>query len=135
MREAVWEIDPRLPIANMQPFGRLVSESLLRTSFTRVMLGVVALVALLLGAIGIYGVIAYIVSERTQEIGVRIALGSSRRGVQAMVVCRGLVLAAVGIAVGLGASIAVSSVLTSCCTRSTRPIRRPMRVWSLHSDW
>ncbi len=113
VREAVWEVDPRLPIANMQPLGRLVSESMSRTSFTLVMLGIASLVALLLGAIGIYGVIAYIVSERTQEIGVRIALGSSRRGVQAMVVRRGLALAAVGIAIGLGAAVAVSSVLTS----------------------
>ena len=77
------------------------------------MLGIAAGVALLLGAIGIYGVISYIVSQRTQEIGVRIALGSSRGGVQAMVVRRGLVLAAVGIVIGLGAAVAVSRVLTS----------------------
>ncbi len=65
------------------------------------------------GAPTIYGVISYVVSERTQEIGVRIALGASRRSVQAMVVRRGLVLAIVGIAVGLVAAIAASSVLTS----------------------
>ncbi len=113
VRNAIWEIDPRLPIANMQPLDRIVSDSLSRTSFTLLMLGIAAGVALLLGAIGIYGVISYIVSQRTQEIGVRIALGSSRGGVQAMVVRRGLVLAAVGIVIGLGAAVAVSRVLTS----------------------
>jgi ABC-type antimicrobial peptide transport system permease subunit len=91
----------------------LLGASMARTSFTLVMLAIASSVALLLGAIGIYGVISYVVNQRTQEIGVRLALGASRRSVQSMVVRRGMTLATVGIAIGTVGALATSSALSS----------------------
>lgn len=113
VRAAVWEVDARLPIANMQPLARVLRNSVSRTSFTLAMLGIAAGVALLLGAIGIYGVISYLVSQRTQEIGLRIALGAPAASVRRMVVRRGMTLTVIGIGIGLAAAVGVSSVLAA----------------------
>ncbi len=113
LREQLRQLDARLPIASSRTLSSLVSDSMARTSFTVVMLGIASSIALLLGAIGIYGVISYLVSQRVQEIGVRIALGATRGSVQGMVVRRGMLLAGVGIAVGLGGALAAGSTLSS----------------------
>lgn len=113
LREQLRQIDARLPIARSRALASLVSDSMARTSFTVVMLGIASSIALLLGAIGIYGVISYVVSQRVQEIGVRIALGATRGSVQGMVVRRGMLLAGIGIAVGLGGALAAGSTLSS----------------------
>jgi predicted permease len=113
MRDAIHDIDPRMPIARSDSMANLLADTMARTSFTLVMLGIAAAVALLLGAIGIYGVISYVVNQRLQEIGVRIALGASRASVQNMVVRRGMILASIGIAIGLVAAFAATSVLGS----------------------
>jgi len=113
MRGVVRGVDPRMPIARSETMANLLRNSTARTSFTLVMLGIASSVALLLGAIGIYGVISYVVSQRTQEIGVRIALGASRGSVQGMVVRRGMMVCGVGIVVGVLGALAASSALGS----------------------
>lgn len=113
MRGVVRGVDPRMPVARAETMTNLLNNSMARTSFTLVMLGIASSVALLLGAIGIYGVISYVVSQRTQEIGVRIALGASRGSVQSMVVRRGMLVCAVGIVVGVLGALAASSALGS----------------------
>ena len=84
-----------------------------RTTFTLVMIGTAAGIALLIGAIGIYGVISYMVSLRTREIGVRMALGAQRDQVRRMVVRQGLVLALVGVGIGLVGALALSRLISS----------------------
>jgi len=113
LRRVVWQINPALPIANVQTMAQYVSKSLERTSFTLVMLSIAACLALLLGLIGIYGVIAYSVTQRTREIGVRIAIGAQPRQVLALFVRSGLALAGLGIAIGVVGSSALTRLMSS----------------------
>jgi len=104
VQRAVWSVDADLPLADPTTVGVLYTKSMARTSFTLVMLCVAGTMALLLGIVGIYGVISYAVSQRTREIGIRMALGAQRESLTAMFVRQGLVLTGIGIAVGLVAA-------------------------------
>ena len=88
-------------------------ESMARSSFTLVMLAVAGGMALLLGIVGIYGVISYSVSQRTREMGIRIALGAPQTALKGMVVRHGVLLAAIGVAIGLGSAAALTRILAS----------------------
>jgi putative ABC transport system permease protein len=110
---AVWSVNPNLPVARMRTLEEIVSRSLARTSFTLVMLAIAGAMALLLGVAGIYGVIAYAVSQRTREIGIRMALGAQRHEVTRMFVRDGLGLTAVGMTAGLGAAFLLMRLLRS----------------------
>ena len=109
----MWSINPNVPLANVRPLDAVVAKSMARTSFTLVMLAIAGAMALLLGAAGIYGVISYSVSQRTREIGIRMALGARRQEVTRMFVGHGLGLTAVGIACGLAAAVALARVMGS----------------------
>lgn len=112
-RQALREVDPRLPLVDPRTMGTVVKNAMAATSFTVLLLGIAAAIALLLGTVGIYGVISYVVSRRTQEIGVRMALGAPSAVVLREVVGQGMVLAGIGVAVGLVGAWGVSRVLTS----------------------
>jgi predicted permease len=112
-REALREVDPRLPMVDPTTVEKTTRDAMAATSFTALLLGVAAGIALLLGSVGIYGVISYVVTRRTQEIGVRMALGAPAAQVLREVVRQGMVLTGVGVAVGLGGAWAVSRVLAS----------------------
>lgn len=104
VRQAVWSVDPNLPLAEVHTLDYYYRTSMARTSFTLLMLGVAGAMALLLGTVGIYGVIAYSVSQRTREIGIRMALGAQRPELTGMFVRHGLILTGIGVACGLVAA-------------------------------
>ncbi len=110
---AVWSVNPSLPLAGVKTLEEVVSNSMARTSFTLVMLAIAGAMALLLGVAGIYGVISYAVSQRTREIGIRMALGAQRREVTRMFVRDGLGLAAIGIACGLASAVPLTRFMAS----------------------
>jgi predicted permease len=113
VRQAVWSIDANLPLSDVRTQGYFYSKSMARTSFTLVMLAVAATIALLLGTVGLYGVIAYSASQRRREIGIRIALGAQRNDITGMFVRQGLAMAAGGVVCGLLVSIAATRLLRS----------------------
>ena len=113
VQRAVWSIDADLPLADPTTVGVLYTKSMARTSFTLVMLCVAGSMALLLGIVGIYGVISYAVSQRTREIGIRMALGAQQKALTGMFVRQGLVLTTVGIAFGLAAAFLSMRLMSS----------------------
>jgi hypothetical protein len=113
VRAAAWSVDRNLPIANVYTLNYFYTKSIARVSFTLVMLGTAAGMALLLGAIGLYGVIAYSVAQRTREIGVRIAMGAQRNDVIRLFLREGLLFISVGLPIGLAASVVLARFLSS----------------------
>jgi predicted permease len=113
VREAVWSVDPNLPLAEVHTADYFYRKSLARTSFTLIMLGVAGGMALLLGVVGIYGVIAYSVSQRTREIGIRIALGAQLPTVTRMFVQQGMLLTGIGVLAGILVSFGVVRLMSS----------------------
>lgn len=112
LRAMVREADPSLPNAQVQSVADAMSGSITDERFTMLLLGVFSVLALVLAAVGLYGVMAYAVAQRTREIGIRMALGASRREVGRAVVRQGVTLAVIGGAIGLGASLWATSLLT-----------------------
>lgn len=113
IRREISAINPRIPLANPRTMDEIFRSATSRTSFTMALLGSASGIALLLGLVGIYGVVSYMVSQRTREIGVRIALGASAPSVRGMVVRQGLVLTTVGVGLGLVAAGLLSRVMAS----------------------
>jgi predicted permease len=113
VQERVWSVDADVPLADVSTLGTLYTKSMARTSFTLVMLCVAGSMALLLGVVGIYGVISYAVSQRTREIGIRMALGAQRDTLTAMFVRQGLRLTLIGAACGLVAAFVSMRLMSS----------------------
>lgn len=113
LQEKVWSVNPEVPLAEPTTVGEFYTKSMARTSFTLVMLCVAGSMALLLGIVGIYGVVSYSVSQRTREIGIRMALGAQRSELTAMFVNQGLVLTAIGIVCGLVAAFITMRLMSS----------------------
>ena len=111
VQQAVWSVNPNLPLANVQTLRDSYDASMAQTSFMLVILGIASAVTLLLGVVGIYGVIAYVVAQRRREVGIRMALGAAAGEVQRLFVRHGLVITAIGLVVGAVAAAAMSRVL------------------------
>jgi putative ABC transport system permease protein len=113
VRTEVRALDPQLPVANLSSMDEVMSSSVARPRFITLLLAVFATVALALAAIGTYGVMAYSVAQRRQEIGIRMALGAQRSNVLGMVLSQGFAVAAVGLVLGVGGSFALTKLLSS----------------------
>jgi putative ABC transport system permease protein len=113
LRSAVRSIDGRLPLFGVEPLPETLSKSIAQQRFTMVVLGAFALVALLLAAVGVHGVLSYTVSQRTSEIGIRMALGADGHSVRSLVLGEGATLAVIGLAIGLVGAFAVSRLLSN----------------------
>lgn len=113
LKQALAGVNPNLPLAEVRTLREIYERSMARTALALVLLGVAGAMALLLGVIGIYGVIAYSVSQRTRDIGIRIALGSSLPGVTRMFVREGLTLTGIGAVCGMAAALGLTRLMES----------------------
>ena len=113
VRAAVWAVNPNLPLSSVHTLQYFYDRSLARTSFTLIMIGIAGSMALLLGVVGLYGVIAYSVSQRKREIGIRMALGAQSEVVTGMFVRHGLILTGIGVGCGLVAALLLMRFMSS----------------------
>jgi putative ABC transport system permease protein len=113
VRQAVAEVDKTVPIADFETMERLVTESVMQPRFNMVLLGLFSGIALLLSAAGIYGVTSYTVTQRTHELGIRLALGAQLGDVLKLILKQGLVVIVIGLAIGLGAAFVLTRLLKS----------------------
>ncbi len=113
VRDAVWTVNSNLPLSRVETMAGMLRGSMARTSFTLVILGIAAVVALLLGIVGVYGVVSYVVSQRSREIGVRIALGATTADVTGMVLKLGLLFAVIGVGLGLAAAYGLTRLMSA----------------------
>jgi predicted permease len=113
VQRAVWSVNANLPLARVRTLQEIYNESMAQTSFTLVILGIAAGVTLLLGVVGIYGVIAYVVAQRRREVGIRMALGAAAGEVQRLFLKHGLLITAAGLVLGAGASVVLMRLLRS----------------------
>lgn len=112
VQQAVWSVDANLPLARVRTLQRLYDESMAQTSFALVILGIASAVTLLLGVVGIYGVIAYVVAQRRREVGIRMALGARAGAVQRMFIASGMLVTGVGLVAGIAVAFGSMRLLT-----------------------
>src|SRR5262249_51227096 len=118
VRDAVSQCDSELPIYNVKTMAEIVAEASAKRSFAMWSLGAFALVGLLLSSLGIYGVMSYVVEQRTHEIGVRMALGAESRDVLTLVIRQGMKLVLIGIPIGIAAALGLTSLLLDLLYRA-----------------
>jgi putative ABC transport system permease protein len=113
LRAAVHQADPEQVISGLRPAGELISDAIARQRFSMLLLVVFGGLALTLAGVGVYGVLAYMVSHRTRELGIRLALGARTSSVRALVLRQGLGIALLGVGIGLAGALALSRLLTT----------------------
>jgi len=132
VRAAIREIDPMQPVFHVQPMDDYITSFLADRTFTLGLISLFGTLALLLAAVGIYGVVSYTVGLRTQEMGIRIALGAERSAILRMVLRDVLILLAWGLAAGFVAAFALTRFLHICSSKSVPQMSRHQRAWVWH---
>ena len=124
VEQAVWSVNKDQPVSNVRTMEQVLSESVAQPRIFTLLMGVFAALALALASVGIYGVVSYSVSQRTHEVGVRMALGAERIDVLRLVVGQGMLLTGIGLGIGLGGALALTRFLSSFLysVRPTDPI-------------
>ena len=124
LQQAVWSVNPELPLAVPDTLRAIYGRSMAQTTFATTMLGLAAAAALLIGVVGIYGVVAYLVAQRTREIGIRLALGAQNSDIRTMFLRHGFWLTGVGIAIGLAVALLLTRALSALVfgVRTTDPV-------------
>src|SRR5438270_7537296 len=112
-RNAIWSVDKDQPVANIDSMENIVASAVARQRFSMLLLAIFAALALVLAAVGIYGVMSYTVAQQTREIGIRIALGAKRRDVLKMTVKQGIKLVVLGLAIGLSSAFILTRVMST----------------------
>lgn len=125
VRDEVRKLDPNLPLTKVSTMDQRLSKAVSQPKFRTALIALFAVLALTLACVGIYGVISYSVSQRTHEIGIRMALGAQQGDVLRMVIRQGVALAAIGVALGLGASLALTRLMTALLF-GVKPIDPPI---------
>ena len=113
LRGAVWSIDPNQPIANVNTMEQIISDSIAQQRLSMVLMGLFGALALVLSAVGIYGLLSFAVTQRTQEMGIRLALGAQVSDVLALVLKQGMVLVLAGEVLGLAGAFALTRLISS----------------------
>ena len=113
VRSQVAAVDPNLPLFDVKPFDKVITDSIVGIAYVAAMMAILGLIALVLAAVGIYGVTSYSVGERTHEIGVRMAMGASSKDVQRLILGSGMFLTVVGLAIGLPLALGLAYALSS----------------------
>jgi ABC-type antimicrobial peptide transport system permease subunit len=113
VRREIWAVDPQQPVSYVRTMEEILASEVSQRSIAMTLLAAFAALALLLAALGIYGVLSYLVAQRRQEIGIRMALGARRMDVLQMVVSEGMQWSIVGVAIGLSAAFALTRVMSS----------------------
>ncbi len=113
VRGQIAAVDPDLPLFNIKSLDKVISDSLVGIAYVAVMMGVLGIIALVLASVGVYGVMSYAVSERTNEIGIRMAMGATANDIQRMVLGKGALLTLVGMGIGLPVAFALAHALSS----------------------
>jgi len=113
VRSEVVAVDPELSLYSIKPLDEVISDSIVGIAYVAVMMGILGIIALVLASVGVYGVMSYAVSERTNEIGIRMAMGATANDIQRMVLKKGALLTLIGMGIGLPVAFALASALSS----------------------
>ena len=113
VRSEVGAVDPELSLYSIKPLDEVISDSIVGIAYVAVMMGILGIIALVLASVGVYGVMSYAVGERTQEIGIRMAMGATANDIQRMVLKKGALLTLIGMGIGLPVAFALASALSS----------------------